>query len=355
MSIMVPGFTGSTEVDLPVPLTYDMEIGATRYFAGLDDGEVPLLLLFSGTVFGLANGRMSVTQVPWSKEASYRLPVGVWREAIDAHFPNTAWIKLSTLTFDDLLRFKIGQGTGDVGSHDPASAVGGGRPGGGPGMRLNADHLDHARRVADAILYEGYLLYPYHKAAQKNQVRFQFGVLMPRGYAPGRPERGQASARPSACWSARDDAEVRVLVRFLHLQRRLVQGVSPETGELHDVGTLYVDGTEYTAWDEAAEREQRVAAVVSDLLAGDSAAEFHIGAGRGRRGPHRLPGAAGGPAGPAVGRAGRCRSGCTPSGWPGPYQALKLRLQVENSTDCRWPSCAAATTACGTRSSPRTR
>src|SRR5208282_5810237 len=74
VSVMVPGFTGSTDVDLTVPLTYDMEIGATRYFAGLDDGEVPLLLLFSGTVFCIADGKMSVSQVPWSKEASYRLP-----------------------------------------------------------------------------------------------------------------------------------------------------------------------------------------------------------------------------------------------------------------------------------------
>lgn len=110
VSVMVPGFSGSTEIAVPVPLTYDMEIGATRYFAGLDDGEIPLLLLFSGTVFGTANGRMSVTQVPWSKEASYRLPVGVWREAIDAHFPNSAWIRLSTHTFDDLLRFKAAKG-----------------------------------------------------------------------------------------------------------------------------------------------------------------------------------------------------------------------------------------------------
>ncbi len=106
VSIMVPGFAGSTDIDLPVPLTYDMEIGATRYFAGLDDGEVPLLLLFSGSVFSIADGRMSVTQVPWSKEAPYRLPVSVWREAIDVHFPNTTWIKLSNLTFDDLLAFK---------------------------------------------------------------------------------------------------------------------------------------------------------------------------------------------------------------------------------------------------------
>jgi hypothetical protein len=106
VSIMVPGFTGSTELELPIPLSYDMEIGATRYFAGLDEGEVPLLLLFSGTIFGTADGRLSVQQVPWSKEASYRLPVAVWREAVDAHFPSSAWIRVSTATFDELLRFK---------------------------------------------------------------------------------------------------------------------------------------------------------------------------------------------------------------------------------------------------------
>src|SRR5271169_1307420 len=110
VSIMVPGFSGSTDVDLPVPLTYDMEIGATRYFAGLDDGEAPLLLLFSGTIFSIADGRMSVTQVPWSKEATYRLPVSVWREAIDAHFPNAAWIKVGALTFDDRIRYKSAKG-----------------------------------------------------------------------------------------------------------------------------------------------------------------------------------------------------------------------------------------------------
>ena len=106
VSIMVPGFTGSTELDVPIPLTYDMEIGATRYFAGLEDGEVPLLLLFSGTVFGSSEGRLSVQQVPWSKEASYRLPVPVWREAVDAHFPGSAWIRVSNATLDELLRFK---------------------------------------------------------------------------------------------------------------------------------------------------------------------------------------------------------------------------------------------------------
>jgi hypothetical protein len=107
---MVPSFTGAAEVDLPVPLTYDMEIGATRYFAGLEDGEVPLLLLFSGSVFSVADGRMSVTQVPWSKEAAFRLPVATWREAIDAHFPDAAWVRLSTHTFAELLAFKSARG-----------------------------------------------------------------------------------------------------------------------------------------------------------------------------------------------------------------------------------------------------
>ena len=106
VSIMVPGFTGSTEIDVPVPLSYDLEIGATRYFAGLEEGEVPLLLLFSGTVFSVTEGKMMVTQVPWSKEASYRLPVSLWREAVDAHFPGTGWIRLSTATIDELLLFK---------------------------------------------------------------------------------------------------------------------------------------------------------------------------------------------------------------------------------------------------------
>jgi Family of unknown function (DUF6084) len=109
VSVMVPGFSGSTELDLPVMLSYDLEIGSVRYFAGLEAGEVPLLLLFSGTVFALADGRLQVQQVPWSKEAAYRLPVSVWREAIDVHFPNSAWIKMTRQTLDDLQRFKTGQ------------------------------------------------------------------------------------------------------------------------------------------------------------------------------------------------------------------------------------------------------
>jgi Family of unknown function (DUF6084) len=106
VATMVPGFAGSTEVDLPVTFTYDLEIGSTRYFAGLEGGEIPLLLLFSGTVFSAADGKLQIQQVPWSKEARFRLPLQVWRAAIEAHFPGSAWIKMSQSTLDELLAFK---------------------------------------------------------------------------------------------------------------------------------------------------------------------------------------------------------------------------------------------------------
>ena len=106
VATMVPGFSGAAEIELPIAFTYDLEVGSARYFDSLEAGEIPLLLLFSGTVFTVVDGRIQVQQVPWSKEAAYRLPVSVWREAIDAHFPNSAWIKMSRQTMADLQRFK---------------------------------------------------------------------------------------------------------------------------------------------------------------------------------------------------------------------------------------------------------
>jgi hypothetical protein len=106
VSTMVTGFRGSTEIQLPVTFSYDLEIGSGRYFASLDAGEIPLLLLFSGTIFSVVDGRLQVQQVPWSKEATCRLPVSVWQEAVDVHFPNSGWITMSRQTLDDLQRFK---------------------------------------------------------------------------------------------------------------------------------------------------------------------------------------------------------------------------------------------------------
>lgn len=109
-SLMVPGFEGSLEIDLPVPCTYDFEVTAAKYFHGLDDGEIPLLLLFSGTAFikGAAGGSsgFSVEPVPWEKEAPFRLPVSVWRDLMNRYFPDSAWIRLRRDAFDALHRFR---------------------------------------------------------------------------------------------------------------------------------------------------------------------------------------------------------------------------------------------------------
>jgi hypothetical protein len=200
-------------------------------------------------------------------------------------------------------------------------------------MSLNPEHLAHARQVADAVLYEGYLLYPYHQAAPKNQVRFQFGVLMPPGYAQVDPH--EPAAQQTECLlECPDNAQVRVLARFLQLQDRCVQSFSPDTGELEDVGALYVDGTEYTSWSDAAEREQRATVTVADLLAGDEDLEFHIG-------PGELAEDINDQAGRQAGRLVRSWSALDGAirlhaeRVAGPYQALRLRLRLENTSTPR--------------------
>jgi len=109
VSTMVPAFTSLTEVGLEVPCTYDLEVASARYLQGLDDGTIPLLFLFSGTVFtapgGSATG-FSVELIPWSSEAVYRMPVRVWREVVDLHFPGSAWLRCSRETLDALSAFK---------------------------------------------------------------------------------------------------------------------------------------------------------------------------------------------------------------------------------------------------------
>jgi len=192
-------------------------------------------------------------------------------------------------------------------------------------MSAASEHLEHARRVADAILYEGYLLYPYHQAAQKNQIRFQFGVLMPHGYAAVDPNEA-GSCQTECLLECPDDAEVRVLVRFLHLQRRTVETAA---GEARDY--LAVDGTEYTAFDEAAEHEQHVVATMAELLSGDKRTDFHVASGESAQ---DLTDVAGGLAGRLI-RQWTSLDGLISlhaERVAGPYRALRLRVQVENTT-----------------------
>lgn len=102
----VTGFTDTTNVELPVPLTYDLDIAATKYFHGLVTGEVPLLLLFSGTVYYAGPAGVQLGLVSWSQEASFRLPVATWRAAMDEHFPASGWIRVSTRTLDALSAYR---------------------------------------------------------------------------------------------------------------------------------------------------------------------------------------------------------------------------------------------------------
>ncbi|HUA83097.1 MAG TPA: DUF6084 family protein [Bryobacteraceae bacterium] len=109
-TIHLPPFEGAAEVDLPVACTYDFEVTAAKYLASLEGGEIPLRFLFSGTIFVKSAGGFMVEQVPWNKDAVWRLPVSAWRELMDAYFPGTAWIRLRRETLDLLQRERARNG-----------------------------------------------------------------------------------------------------------------------------------------------------------------------------------------------------------------------------------------------------
>jgi hypothetical protein len=110
-SCVVPSFQGSTEVDLHVPCSFDFNVGATKYFYGLEDGEIPLCLQFSGTVFHEGNdGNLLVAPIPWDKETRFRFPVRIWREMMETYYPNSTWLRLRRDVFDRLYEYKIQHG-----------------------------------------------------------------------------------------------------------------------------------------------------------------------------------------------------------------------------------------------------
>ena len=109
--VVVRPFVGSTSVDLPVPCSYDFGLAATKYFDALEGGEIPLCFLFSGTIFYEAeDGRLQVAQVPWEKEASFKLAAATWQTVMDLHYPNGAWFRLRKDVFDRLSEYKSRRG-----------------------------------------------------------------------------------------------------------------------------------------------------------------------------------------------------------------------------------------------------
>jgi hypothetical protein len=109
-SMVAQGFTGATEIDLVLPCTYDFEVSGTKYLHALRDGDIPLVFLFSGTVFTRGTTGFAVTQIPWDRESQYRMPVTVWRDLMTEHFPGTQWLRMRRDTVDALGHFKHARG-----------------------------------------------------------------------------------------------------------------------------------------------------------------------------------------------------------------------------------------------------
>jgi hypothetical protein len=196
------------------------------------------------------------------------------------------------------------------------------------------DTFAEARAIADAVLLEGYVLYPYRASAQKNQLmRFQFGVLTPRPVAEAGT--GETWFSRTECLlevDSEDPADrqtsVRVKVRFLQLQMRTVEEATP-TG-FQPATSLDLGDTVVPAWDEGVERSIDVAVSLAELLAGKTV-EFTFPGGDETEEAH-------GPDGALVGRIVRHRRELAGAlylrveRFGGPYSLYKLDLRVENHT-----------------------
>ncbi|HEX4541102.1 MAG TPA: hypothetical protein VH112_12745 [Acidimicrobiales bacterium] len=194
--------------------------------------------------------------------------------------------------------------------------------------------LDMARRVADAVLYEGYVLYPYRASAQKNRLRWQFGVLVPRPH--GEESCSEPWANQTECLlEPGDDPVLQVDLRFIQVQARTVEE-EVGAGAFRPVESLEVDGSVLVSWDEGVEHEVRASASILDALVDEVVVPFEVPSG-----VDAEPVSAGGR---QVGRivrrrqplSGRLRLSAQPAG--GPFGALKVRLRVENVTEWHDPA-----------------
>jgi hypothetical protein len=110
-SLALPAFEGSVATALHVTWPFDPDNGAAKYFDALEGGTVPLLFLFSGTVFLRGDGdALRVAPIPWEREASFELPVAAWRALLEHHHPGTRALSVREELFERLRRFKTERG-----------------------------------------------------------------------------------------------------------------------------------------------------------------------------------------------------------------------------------------------------
>jgi hypothetical protein len=220
--------------------------------------------------------------------------------------------------------------------------------------------FEQARKVADAVLFEGYVLYPYRASAQKNQARWQFGVLVPRAWSQARSGEpwssqteclvepgpagtgggggsggtgtgdgggtGDTGTDGAAGTGGGGGAVLEARVRFLRLQARTVADAAGRP-----LASLEVDGTMLPAWDEGVEEEAGVEVPLAELLAGERVVPIELPGGREEE--------------PVRDGAGVVRGRVARERWPlsarltlaaerleGPYGLVRLRVRTENLT-----------------------
>ena len=115
LDVLVPAFTGSTTVSVPIACHYDLELAAAKSLPSLPDGEAPLALHFNGMIYYPAeDGGLQMVLVPWTKSIEFRMPVSVWQETIEHYYPNTGWVALRSETLEALQREKLTRGLATI-------------------------------------------------------------------------------------------------------------------------------------------------------------------------------------------------------------------------------------------------
>lgn len=191
------------------------------------------------------------------------------------------------------------------------------------------DRFAAARQVADAVLFEGYVLYPYRASAAKNRLRWQFGVLVPPGWTAAGAE--HSHQRTECLMEPKPGARLSAELRFLHAQRRTVQRLRPD-GEFETVDELELPDRVLVPWDEATEERLTLDAAVTELTGTGRALPFTRPASEETEPVHDADGR-------LIGRLVRRRARIdglirlTASPLDGPYAALRLTATVENTGD----------------------
>ena len=111
LDVVVPAFTGTTTVTVPIACHYDLELAAAKYLHAIPDGEAPLALHFNGMVYYPGeDGGLQIVLLPWSNSIGFRMPARVWQETIEHYYPGTAWVGLRAETLEALQRAKLRRG-----------------------------------------------------------------------------------------------------------------------------------------------------------------------------------------------------------------------------------------------------